>query len=62
MLINFSKKIFRKTRLNVISEWPKETVEPSYRAEQRLTCQHSRDKATCLRQVMSSHVVWVRGM
>ena len=36
MLINFSKKFFRKTRLNVISEWPKETMEPSYRVRAKV--------------------------
>lgn len=36
MLINFSKKFFRKTRLNVISEWPKETMEPSDRVRTKV--------------------------
>ena len=36
MLINFSKKFLRKKRLNVISEWPKETMEPSYRVRAKV--------------------------
>lgn len=36
MLVNLSKKFLRKTRLNVVSEWPKETMEPSYRVRTKV--------------------------